>query len=85
MHLKIVSQFHKLGQWRRFLGNLLGPLLKPGWPLMKIVLKPLTKTILIPIGLTAAVPARDAAIHEKTFGSGIIMLIMPSEEMNDTK
>ena len=34
---------------------------------MKNVLKPLTKRVLIPLGLTAAVSATDAAIHKKTF------------------
>ena len=35
-------------------------------PLMKNVLKPLAKSILIPLGLTAAA-ATDAAIHKKMF------------------
>ena len=29
------TQFHKIGQWGKFLGRLLGPLLKTGLPLMK--------------------------------------------------
>ena len=49
---------------------------------MKNVLKPLTKSVLIPLGLTAAVSATDAAIHEKTFWSGVTTLIIPNEEMN---
>ena len=61
---------HKLGQSGRFLGRLLGPLLKTGLPLMKNVLKPLVKSVLIPLGLTAAASATDAAIHKKIFGSG---------------
>ena len=44
----------------RFLGRLLGPLLKTGLPLRKNVLKPLAKSFLIPLGLTAAVSAGDA-------------------------
>ena len=51
-----------------FLGRLLGPLLKTGLPLIKNVIKPLAKSVLIPLGLTAA--AADAGIHEKTLGSG---------------
>ena len=37
-----------------FLGRLLGPLLKTGLPLIKNVIKPLAKSVLIPLGLTAA-------------------------------
>ena len=53
-----------------FLGRLLGPLLKTGLPLMKNVIKPLAKNVLIPLGLTAATSAADAGIHKKTLGSG---------------
>ena len=45
-----------------FLGRFLGPLLKTGSPLLKNVTKPLAKSILIPLGLTAA----DAGIHKKS-------------------
>ena len=45
-----------------FLGRLLGPLLKTGLPLIKNVIKPLSKSVLIPLGLTAAAAA-DARIH----------------------
>ena len=48
-----------LGQ---FPGRILGPLLKTGLPLMK---NPLAKSVLIPLGLTAAVSAVDAGIHKK--------------------
>ena len=53
-----------------FLGRLLGPLLKTGLPLIKNVIKPLAKSVLIPLGLTAAASATDAGIHEKISGSG---------------
>ena len=53
-----------------FLGRLLGPSLKTGVPLMKNVIKPLAKIVLIPLGLTAAASAADAGIHKKFFGSG---------------
>ena len=43
-----------------FLSRLLGPLLKTGLPLMKNVIKPLAKTVLIPLGLFAAASAADA-------------------------
>ena len=53
-----------------FLGRLLGPLLKTGLPLMKSVIQPLVKSVLIPLGLTAAASAVDAGIHKKILGSG---------------
>ena len=48
-----------------FIGRLLGPLLKTGLPLMKNVTKALSKSVLIPLGLTAAVSSTDAGIHKK--------------------
>ena len=51
-----------------FLSRLLGPLLKTGLPLIKNVIKPLAKSVLIILGLTAA--AADAGIHKKIIGSG---------------
>ena len=52
-------QISKMIQSGGFLGRLLGPLLKTGLPLMKNVIKPLAKSVLILLGLTAA--AADAA------------------------
>ena len=49
-----------------FLGRLLGPLLRTGLPLMKNVTQPLAKSVLIPLGLTAAASAADARIHKKS-------------------
>ena len=37
-----------------FLGRIFGPLLKTGLPLMKKLIKLLTKSVLIPLVLTAA-------------------------------
>ena len=51
-----------------FLGRLLGLLLKTGLPLIKNVIKPLAKSVLIPLGLTAAKSAADAGIHQKNLG-----------------
>ena len=51
-------------QSAEFLGRLLGPLLKIGLPLIKNVIKPLAKSVLIPLGLTAAASAADAGIHK---------------------
>ena len=52
-------------------------------PLIGNVFKPLAKIVLIPLGLTAAVSATDAAIHQEMFGSGNSTLIISNEEMND--
>ena len=68
-----------------FLGRLLGPLLKTGLPLMKIVIKPLAKSALIPLGLTAAALAEDVGIHKKILGSGhdnSTTLIISNDEMD---
>ena len=65
------------------LGRSLGPLLKTGLPLIGNVLKALAKSILIPLGLTAAASATDAAIHKKMFASGFTTLIISNEQMND--
>ena len=54
----------------RFLGRLLGSLLKTGLPLMKNVIKPLPKSVLIPFELTAVVSTADIGIHKKIIGSG---------------
>ena len=74
---------YKIGQSRGFLERLLRPLLKTGLPFIGNVLNPLTKSILIPLGLTGAASATYAAIHKKMFGSGLTTLIIPNEEMND--
>ena len=69
-----------------FLGRLLGPLLKTGLLLMKNVIKPLAKSVLIPLGLTAAASAADAGIHKKILGSGHnnnTTLIISNDEMDD--
>ena len=49
------TQISKMIQSGGFLGRLLGPLLKTGLPLMKNVIKPLAKSVLFLLGLTAAV------------------------------
>ena len=47
------------------------------------VFKPLAKSFLITLGLTAAASATDAAIHEKFFRSGNAALIISKEEINN--
>ena len=72
-----------MGQSGRFLGRLLGQWLKAGLPVTKNGLKLLAKSVLIPLGLTAAATATDAAIQKKVFGSGMTTLIISNEEMGD--
>ena len=59
------TQISNMIQSGGFLGRLLGPSLKTGLPLMKNVIKPLTKSVLISLELTAAASAADAGIHKK--------------------
>ena len=59
------TQLSKMIQSGGFLGKLLDPLLKTGLPLIKNVITPLAKSVLIPLGLTAAASAADAGIHKK--------------------
>ena len=54
------AQISKIIQSGGFLGKLLGPLLKTGLQLIKNEIKPLAKSVLIPLGLTAAASAADA-------------------------
>ena len=57
------TQLPKMIQSGGFLGKLFGTLLKTGLPLIKNVIKPLAKSVLIPLGVTAAASAADAGIH----------------------
>ena len=80
------TQLSKMIQSGGFLGKLLSPLLKTGLPLMKSVIKPLAKIVLIPLGLTAAASAADAGIHKKILGSdhnNNTTLIISIDEMDD--
>ena len=78
------TQLSKMIRSGGFLGRLLGPLLKTGLPLIKNVIKPLAKNVLIPLGLTAAASAADAGIHKKILGSGnMTTLIISNDEIHD--
>ena len=72
---------HKIGQSRGFSGTLLGTLLRTGLPLMKNVLKPLSKSVVILLELAAAL-VTDAAILKEIFRSGNATLIISNKEMN---
>ena len=86
------TQLSKMMQSVGFLGRLLGPLLKTGLPLIKKVMKPLAKSVLISLELTAA--ALAVGIHKKISGSGhrpsssslhnnTTTLIISNDEMED--
>ena len=60
------TQLSKRIQSGGFLGRLLGPLVRTGLPLIKNVIKPLAKSLLIPLGLTPAASTADAVIHKKS-------------------
>ena len=79
------TQLSKMIQSGGFLGRLLGPLLKTGLTLIKSVIKPLAKTVLLPLRLTAEASATDAGIHKKILGSGHnnTTLIISNDEMDD--
>ena len=46
------TQLSKMMQSGGFLGKLLDPLLQTGFPLIKNIITPLAKSVLIPLGLT---------------------------------
>ena len=77
------TQLDKIGQPGQFLSRLLGALLRIGLHLMKNVLKPLAKSNLILLGLSAAVSATDPATQKKNFGSGMSALIISNKEVDD--
>ena len=78
------TQLSKMIQSGGFLGRLLGRILKTGSALIKDVIKPLTKKVLVPLGLTAGSSVADAGIHKKILGSGHnTTLIISNDEMED--
>ena len=54
-----------------------------GLPLTKSVLATLAKGIVLPIGSSAAMSTKDAAIQKKVYASRTIALIIENEEMED--
>ena len=77
------TQLHKIGKSGRLFGRISRPLLKTGQPLIGNILKPLAKSVLIPLELTTVTSATDAATYKKMFGSGNATLIISDKEMND--
>ena len=64
------TELSKMIQPGGLLGRLLDLLLKTGLSLMKNVIQALSKSVLIPFGLTVAASAADAGIHKQILGSG---------------
>ena len=82
------TKLSKMIQSGGFFGRLLGPLLKTRLPLIKNMIKPLAKSVLMPLGLTAVASAADAGIHKKILGSAhnppsSTTLIISNDEMED--
>ena len=87
------TQLSKMIKPGEILGRLLGSLPKTGLPLIKSVIKPLAKSVLVPLGLTAEALAADAGIYKKILGSskhslGLALpnnttLIISNDEMED--
>ena len=77
------TQLSKMIQSGGFLGKLLGPLLKTGLPLIKNVITPLAKSVLILLGLTAAASAVDAGIQKKILGLQNTTLIISNRDIED--
>ena len=50
-------------------------------PLVKIVLTPLAKNVLLPFGLSTEMSAADAVVQKNIYGSGTTELIISNEEM----
>ena len=78
------TQLSKMIQSGGFLGRLLDPLLKAGLPLIKNVINPLAKIVLIPLRLTAAESAANAGIHKKMLCSAnMTTLVILTDEIGD--
>ena len=73
------TQLHKRGQSWLFLGRLIGSLLRNGLPLLKNVLQPLAKSVLMPVGLTAAAASTTDVVIQKKIGSGMTIFITSNE------
>ena len=63
--------------------NFLRPLMTAVLPLMKSVITQLVKSVLLPLAVTAAASATDAAIQRKIFGSGATALTVSDKEKDD--
>ena len=67
------THLSKMIQSGGFLGRVLGPLLKTGLPLIKNMIKPLAKSVLIPLELTAVASAAKQEYIKKSQDQDTIM------------
>ena len=74
------TQLSNIGKPGGLSGRLLRTLLKIDFSLMENLLKQFTKSVLIPLGLTAVASARDKPIQKNFFGSGMTTLIISNDE-----
>ena len=51
--------------------------------MIKSVINPLAKNVLIPLGLTAAASAADAGLHKRILGSGNATLVISNKDTED--
>ena len=72
----------KITYWEGGFLNFLRQLMSGGLPLMKAMLTPLAKNVLMPLGVTAAMSTTDAAIQKEILEWGMATLIS-NEEMED--
>ena len=78
------TELSRMIQPGRLLGKLLGSLPRTGLPLIKNVIKPSVKSVLVPLRLTAAASAADAGIHRKILRSSHNKsLIISNDELED--
>ena len=77
------TQLSKMIHSGEFLGKLLGPLLKTGLPLIKNVITSLAKSVLIPLGLTAA--ADLIKIVKSLEDSGLLLKGVTESVQNEVK
>ena len=89
-HYKLIYKFQRFVKLLRIISantklSTLETLLKPGLFLMKSVLKPLAKSILLPLGLTAAAAAAatDSGMQIKFFASAMTRLKIANKKMDD--
>ena len=60
-------------------GGFLSSLMAVGLPSIKNVLTSLAKNVVLPLGVTAAASATDAAIQKKIYESGMTTLIISNK------
>ena len=86
---QLILSYRKLSYLRwynqeDFFGRLLGLLPKTGSPLMKNIINPFAKSVLIPLRLTAVASGADTGTYKKLLGSSNnTALIISNDEMED--